>query len=220
MMPATETTHLHAMIDGQLRPNGVADHALLARVAALPRTPFAPKGTELAALYLDQPLPLHGSRSLLPPRTSARLVQALGADDTSRVLVLGAGTGYEAALLAPLVGSLTACEDDAALQPLLRKNLKPYSNASVLPFAPNRVPASSEPFTHVLAAVPFAVLPAAVLGAVGEGGKIAGVRVAETGLPTALVQTRIGKSWLAETLFETAAGPVHPQLAAAEHFVF
>lgn len=211
---------LQAMIDGQLRPNGVTDAALLARVAALLRQPFAPPGTDPAVLHLDQPLPLGNGRSLLPPRTSARLIQALNLTPTSRVLVVAAGTGYEAALLAPLVAKVTACEDDAALLLALRTNLVGYANADVLPFGPAQRLASSEPFHHILIAAPFAVVPPVLSALLAEGGTLAGVQVNEAGLPTALVRTKHGKSWLEETLFESPAGAVHPGLAAHEHFIF
>ncbi|MCA3243717.1 MAG: hypothetical protein INF43_00225 [Alphaproteobacteria bacterium] len=215
-----DALYLEAMIDGQLRPNGVTNTALLARVAALPRQPFAPAGTDPALLHLDQPLPLGGSRSLLPPRTSARLIQALELTPRSRVLVAAAGPGYEAALLAPLVAHVTACEADASLLLALRTNLVDYANADVLPFGPAQRLASSEPFTHVLLAAPFAVVPPVLSALVADGGKLAGVQVNEAGLPTALVRTKHGKSWVEETLFESPAGAVHPALAAGEHFVF
>ncbi len=215
-----QPTPLQAMIDGQLRPNGVCDHALLARVAALPRAPFAPIHTDAAALHLDQPLPLSGTRSLLPPRTAARLIQALELNASSRVLVAAAATGYEAALLAPLVQHVTACEADPDLLPLLRHNLTAFTNATILPFGPGQRLAASLPFSHILVAAPFAVLPPALTELLAQGGKLAGVSMSEAGLPTACVRTKIGQSWLLETLFETPAGPVHPSLAANEHFVF
>jgi protein-L-isoaspartate(D-aspartate) O-methyltransferase len=216
----TTPVQLQAMIYGQLRPNGVSDHALLARVVAVPRAAFAPQGTEAAALYLDQPLPLPHGRSLLPPRTAARLIQALELNSYSRVLVVAAASGYEAALLAPLVESVTACEQDPDLLNLLRSNLAPYPNAEVLPFGPAQRLAVSTPFTHILLAAPFAVLPNSLTELLAEGGRLAGVQVNDAGLPTALVRTKHGKVWLEETLFESPAGPVHPALMATEHFVF
>jgi protein-L-isoaspartate(D-aspartate) O-methyltransferase len=211
---------LHAMIDGQLRPNGVSDHGLLARVAALPRAPFAPQGAEAAALYADQPFTLSATRSLLPPRTAACLIQALELKAHSRVLVVAAATGYEAALLAPLVQRVTACEQDPDLLKMLRSNLAVYPNAEVLPFGPTQPLAIAQAYTHIFIAAPFAVLPPTLGQILAEGGRLAGVQVNDAGLPTALVRTKHGKSWLEETLFESPAGPVHPALAATEHFVF
>lgn len=216
----TNTTLLEAMIDGQLRPNGVTDAQLLAQVAALPRQNFVPTSTDPAVLHLDQPLPLGNGRSLLPPRTSARLVQALQLTPTSRVLVVAAGTGYEAALLAPQVAQVTAAEDEPSLLPSLRRNLAEFANAEVLPFGPAQRLASSAPFTHILVAAPFAVAPATLTAQLADGGKLAGVQVNEAGLPTALVRTKHGSTWLEETLFESPAGAIHPAMVAAEHFVF
>ncbi len=211
---------MQAMIDGQLRPNGVTEAWLLARVAALPRAAFVPTATDDAQLHTDQPLALGNGRSLLPPRTSARLIQALNLTAESRLLVVAAATGYEAALAAPQVAQLTAMEDNPTLLPLLRRNLAPHPQATVLPYGPSQPLAVSSLFTHMLVAAPFAILPATLGRLLVEGGTLVGVRCTEAGLPTALVRTKHGKTWLEETLFESPAGAVHPAMAATEHFVF
>ncbi|MFO0500300.1 MAG: protein-L-isoaspartate O-methyltransferase family protein, partial [Pseudomonadota bacterium] len=178
---AAEQPLLQAMLDGQLRPTGVSDHAVLASAQSLPRGPFTLGDVDGA--YTDSPCNLTPTRSLLPARVAARLVQALGLTEESRVLVLAAGTGYEAALLAPMVASVVACEDDEALQGALRRNLRDIKNAEALPNGPLRSPASSQPFTHVLVAAPFEVLPSALLQALPSTIKLAGVRVSESGIP-------------------------------------
>lgn len=218
LVPATEQPLLQAMLDGQLRPNGVSNHAVLTSAQSLPRGLFTLGNIDGA--YTDSPCSLTATRSLLPARVAARLVQALGLNAESRVLVLAAGTGYEAALLAPMVASVVACEDDEALQGALRSNLRDVKNAEALPNGPLRIPASSEPFTHVLVAAPFEVLPSQLLQALPNSVRLAGVRVSEAGIPTALVLQRQGSVWLEETLFESPVGPVHPALRAADHFVF
>lgn len=217
-IPATEQPLLQAMLDGQLRPNGVSDHTLLASAHTLPRGVFTLG--DINGAYSDSPCMLTPTRSLLPARVAARLVQALKLDMASQVLVLAAGTGYEAALMAPMAGHIVACEDDAVLQGVLRKNLRGIANIEALPNSPLRVPASSTPFTHVLIATPFEVLPSSLLQQLPTTIKIAGVRVSEAGIPTALVMQRQGSVWLEETLFESPVGPVHPALRAADHFVF
>lgn len=216
-----DTPWMQSMLDGQLRPHGLCQPLILERVKALPRDAFVLGSAQnCGAAYADTPCPLTETRSLLPVRAVARMVEALNLKPESRVLVLAAGTGYEAAFLAPFASEVVACEDDGALQPLLRKNLRGMENVSVLPNGPLQVPASSQPFTHVVLGAPFEVLPQALLKKLFTPVVVAGVRVQPSGLSTALVMHHQGHTWLEDVLCECPAGPAHPQLRASEAFIF
>ncbi len=67
-----------AMIDTQLRPNGVTNGALIGAIAAVRRGDFVAAG-QLSAAYADRAVPLSGARALSPVLTTARLLQAAGA---------------------------------------------------------------------------------------------------------------------------------------------
>lgn len=110
------------MVDGQVRPNKVDDPRILAAMRRLPRERFVP-GPRAALAYSDEDVPLGGGRVLLAPMAIARLVQLAAPREGERVLVVGAGSGYGAALLAACGAQVTALEEDAALLDLARTAL-------------------------------------------------------------------------------------------------
>ncbi len=102
------------MVDCQIRPNRVTDPRVLDAMRSLPREQFVPP--HLAALaYIDEDLPLGGGRVLVEPLVTARLVQMARIRAGERVLVVGAGTGYGAAMASACGGKVTALEDNTAL---------------------------------------------------------------------------------------------------------
>lgn len=87
-----------AMIDSQLRPQGVTDPAVLAAMAAVPREEFVPEPLRAMA-YSDRPIDLGNGAALMPPAALARLLTELQPRPGERALVVGAGNGYAAAVL-------------------------------------------------------------------------------------------------------------------------
>ena len=107
------------MVDSQVRPNRVTDPRLLAGMRRLPRERFLP-ATMRHLAYLDTEIRLPRGRALLEPMVVARLIQLLSPAAGERALVIGAGSGYAAALLAACGAAVTALEDDADLVALAR----------------------------------------------------------------------------------------------------
>jgi protein-L-isoaspartate(D-aspartate) O-methyltransferase len=87
-----------AMIDSQLRPEGVTDPAVLAAMGAVAREEFVPEPMRSLA-YMDRPIALGEGRFLMPPAALARLLTELAPRPGERALVVGPGNGYAAALL-------------------------------------------------------------------------------------------------------------------------
>ncbi len=110
------------MVDGQIRPNKVYDSRVLDALRHLPREQFMPEA-QAALAYADVPVPLGNGRVLLAPMVIARLAQAAAVRTGERALVVGAGPGYGAALLAACGAHVTALEDDPALLALARRAL-------------------------------------------------------------------------------------------------
>lgn len=103
------------MVNDQVRPVEVNDPRILAAMRTLPRELAVPP-EERGFAYADRSLPLGSSgRFMLQPMIVARLVQMAGIREGERVLVVGAGTGYLASLLASLGADVTALESDSAL---------------------------------------------------------------------------------------------------------
>src|SRR6202035_1296200 len=110
------------MIDCQLRSNKGTDDRIIYAFARLQRELFEPEHLRGVA-YVDEDLPLGKGRSLMEPMVAARLLQAAMPDRKDTALVVGAGVGYEAALLALLTRSVIALEEDAQLARLGRAAL-------------------------------------------------------------------------------------------------
>ena len=102
------------MVDGQVRPNKVIDPRIIRAMRSLPRERFVPPHLQHMA-YVDEDVALGGGRVLVEPMVIARLVQLARVRDGERVLVVGAGPGYGAALMAACGGTVTALEENEAL---------------------------------------------------------------------------------------------------------
>jgi protein-L-isoaspartate(D-aspartate) O-methyltransferase len=109
-----------AMVESQIRPNGVRDPLILNAFATLPREEFVPEDQKCLA-YIDEALPVvpaskgTGRRYLLPPMVLARMLQFAAPLPSDSVLDVGGVTGYSAAILAQLCGKVDALEASAAL---------------------------------------------------------------------------------------------------------
>ena len=87
-----------AMIDSQLRPQGVTNPAVLAAMASVPREQFVPEAARALA-YADRPIDLGEGRALMPPAALGKLVTELEPRPGERALVVGSGNGYAAKVL-------------------------------------------------------------------------------------------------------------------------
>jgi protein-L-isoaspartate(D-aspartate) O-methyltransferase len=125
IVPLTEIDFAAArrhMVESQLRPNRVSDPRVLAAMLSLPRERFLPEALAAFA-YLDGDVKLGGGRVLMEPRALARLVQLAQPRAGELALVVGAGTGYGAAVLAACGATVTALEEDDRLLAIARAAL-------------------------------------------------------------------------------------------------
>ena len=100
------------MVESQLRTSDVDDQRVIAAMAKVPREEFVPTSRRAMA-YIDRPIPLDGGRALNPPLVTGRLLKEAQIVPGDKVLLIGAATGYAAALLAELGATVTAVEDEA-----------------------------------------------------------------------------------------------------------
>ncbi|MFS0735862.1 protein-L-isoaspartate O-methyltransferase [Sphingomonas sp. 1P06PA] len=103
-----------AMVASQLRTSGVNDAGVLAAMGAVPRERFVP-AARAALAYVDTLVPLSGARRMNTPLATGRLLTELAPRTGESALVVGAATGYAAAVLARLGANVVALEEDAAL---------------------------------------------------------------------------------------------------------
>lgn len=121
----------HAMVSSQLRTNAVSDQRIVAAMASIPREAFLP--AEVGAIaYRDTAIPLGAGRAANPPLATARLLTVAALNATDRVLLIGAGGGYAAAVLASIVAHVTALECDAGLLAIARAALSGMDNVDLV----------------------------------------------------------------------------------------
>src|SRR5271168_1780914 len=113
LMTVFEVARSH-MLESQLRPNKATDDRVLNAFASIRRELFVPEHLRSVA-YIDEDLPLGGGRYVMEPMVIARLLQAAAVERTDMVLIVGAGTGYEAALAAALARNVVALEEEPDL---------------------------------------------------------------------------------------------------------
>jgi protein-L-isoaspartate(D-aspartate) O-methyltransferase len=102
------------MVEQQIRPWNVLDHAVLEQLSFVDRSLFVPSNFEELA-YSDTEIPLLHGETMLAPRVAARLTQDLQLKTTDRVLEIGTGSGYLTALLANLSATVLSLECHADL---------------------------------------------------------------------------------------------------------
>lgn len=102
------------MVESQVRPSDVTDRRIIRAMLELPREQFVSERVKDLA-YMDGPVEITADRSLLAARVFAKLVQAAQIEPDAAVLDVGTATGYSAAVLALLAGSVVALECDGAL---------------------------------------------------------------------------------------------------------
>ncbi len=97
------------MVDKQLRRRGIADERVLAAMGSVPRELFMPEGIRRRA-YSDAALPIGSGQTISQPWIVAATLEGLGLRGEERVLEVGGGSGYTAALLARLATHVTSVE--------------------------------------------------------------------------------------------------------------
>src|SRR3954463_4908046 len=110
------------MVDTQLRGRDVADERVLAAMERVPRELFVPDRDRHRA-YDDAALPIGEGQTISQPYMVARICEVLGLRGGERVLDVGTGSGYQAAVLAELAGEVHSIERIAALSEQARANL-------------------------------------------------------------------------------------------------
>ena len=110
------------MVDKQLRHRGIKDERVLDAMNRIPREMFVPGEYRMQA-YEDMPIPIGHGQTISQPYMTALMCEALDLKGTERVLDVGTGSGYHAAILAMLAGEVYSIEIIPELAELARRNL-------------------------------------------------------------------------------------------------
>src|SRR4051812_30595880 len=121
--PAEQQAARARMVDEQLRGRGIKDERVLAAMTAVPREEFVPED-ERAAAFEDGPLPIGAGQTISQPWIVARMTELLEVGTADRVLDIGGGSGYQAAVLAELGCRVTSIEREPDLATQGRERLE------------------------------------------------------------------------------------------------
>ena len=161
-----------AMVDSQLRTNAVSDPRVTAAIESVAREEFVPADRRATA-YVDRAIPLSATRSMNPPLVTARLIVEAGIAPTDAVLVVGAASGYAAAVVAGLAHSVVALESDAALAGAAKAQLKGLPNVTVVTGDLAKGHAKGAPYDVILIDGAVEQIPDALIRQLADTGRLA-----------------------------------------------
>ena len=202
------------MIEQQIRPWDVLDPQVLELLSVLHREDFVPAAHKALA-FVDMEIPLAGSaedalrtgRCMLAPKVEARMLQDASPQPYEKVLEVGAGSGYMAALLAARAESVITLEIDPTLARMTRENLARagVKNAQVLEADGAQGLAAQGPFDVIVLSGSVAQVPQALLSQLRVGGRLVAI-VGNDPVMRATRVTRTGEAtWTTEQRWDTMA---------------
>ncbi|CAN5341124.1 protein-L-isoaspartate O-methyltransferase [soil metagenome] len=162
----------HAMVASQLRTNAVSDARVVAAMARVPRETFAPaEARDLA--YRDTAVPLGRGRSMNVPIATGRLLTEAAIMAGDKVLLIGAASGYTAAVLGELAASVVAVEEDADLAGIARDALTPWPNVELVEGPLTQGHAAGVPYDVLVIDGAVERVPAEILAQLRVGAHVA-----------------------------------------------
>lgn len=197
------------MIEQQIRPWEVLDPAVLTLLATVRREDFVPPAYRALA-FVDTQVPLPGGQAMLEPRVEARLLQELKVQRHEKVLEIGTGSGFMAALLAHRAQRVVTLECRPELAKTARENLRRNGllNVQVVEVSAAdgaRGYAAEAPYDVIVLSGSVAEVPRVLLEQLKVGGRL-GAIVGDEPVMRATIFTRVGDaSWSQQAVFETAA---------------
>jgi protein-L-isoaspartate(D-aspartate) O-methyltransferase len=200
-----------AMVSNQLRTTAVNDPRVVAAMGKVARETFVPAGqTDLA--YLDTSLPLGNGRAMTTPMVLGRLLTEARVRSGDRVLVIGAATGYAAAVAIELGAQVTALEEDAAIAAV------DVAGAARVQGPLNQGWAGGAPYDLILFDGAVEQIPQAIIDQLADGGRVAAA-IIENGVTRLAIGRRAGNGF-GMISFADADAPVLPGFARPRGFTF
>ncbi len=169
--PASYAQMRDAMIVSQLRTCDVNDPKVLGAFRAVPREAFVPE-SQASTCYNDRAVPLGNGRALNPPLVLGRMLIEANPRAADRVLIIGGGMGYSAAVMAQLAGSIVMVESDADLAAAAKKSLSIYPNITVVEGALVGGHAAGAPYDIILIDGAVEEVSAALIEQLADDGRL------------------------------------------------
>ncbi len=209
----------HQMVVSQLRTNHITDEATLNAFEKVEREDFLPNNLRDNA-YVDEDLPIGENRVLMKPLIAAHLIQAASLDEDDEVLIIAAGTGYEAALVCEFTNSVIAVEENITLRKKTEEVLNEKSLNSIAFLASSNKEGAAEhaPFDVILILGAVEFLPEHFIAHLREGGRIVYIeRKDKVGHLKKIVKTASG---FTETIIRDSQTALLPGFSVEKEFSF
>ena len=206
------TTARLAMVESQLRPQGVTDPAVLGAMGSVAREQFVPDEVRPLA-YIDRAVPLGDGRFLPPPSVLGQLLTQMMAQPGQRALVVGAGTGYSAAILAAMGLEVVGVENSADLAAKARDR-----GVNVVEGPLEDGYKKGAPYDQVLVDGAVEHIPEAIIDQLAEGGRL-GAALVDRGVTRLIVGRKAGIAFGFLSIGD-AGVPVLPGFARPAAFTF
>jgi len=194
------------MVEQQIRPWQVLDPQVLHVLSNVQRELFVPAHYQALA-YTDTDIPLGHGQEMVPPRIDARLMHDLQLSSQDKVLDIGTGSGYLAALLAARAERVISLEINPELAQQARQNLQcaGVTNVDVRVADGSQGAAADGPFDAIVLGGSVAEVPKALLEQLKLQGRLIAI-VGTEPIMTATLFTRTGEaSWTTQALWDTQA---------------
>jgi len=205
-----------AMVESQLRTTAVNDPRVIAAMGNVPREQFVP-GECAAIAYIDRAIRLEGNRALNPPMATGRLLTEARPRPTDRALVVGSATGYGAALLAQLVSSVVALEEDPALLRIARAAGLP-SHVAIVEGPLKAGWKKQAPYDLILIDGAVEYVPQPIIDQLADGGRLA-AGIIDNGVTRLSIGRRSGKGFGLVAFADAEAVPL-PGFSRPRSFTF
>ncbi len=208
------------MIEQQIRPWEVLDPQVLDLLFVVKREDFVPAAYRNLA-FADMEIPLGGGQVMLAPRIEARLLQELGIKKTDKILEIGTGSGYMAALLAGRGEHVVTVESRPELAAMAKDNLARAGIANVTVETGDGANGWSQrgPYDVIVVSASVPVLPEALLKQLRVGGRLAVVVGEAPVMEAKLVLCTADNVYNTINLFETVI-PALDNVAPKSAFSF
>jgi protein-L-isoaspartate(D-aspartate) O-methyltransferase len=200
------------MVESQIRKRGVSEERVLQAMATVPRHEFVP-AFWINQAYADEPLPIGHGQTISQPYIVAAMVASLGLTGSENVLEIGAGCGYQAAVVALMAKEVHAVEilPDLAQSAAERVQRLGYANVHVHTGDGSLGWPESSPYDAILIAAAAPAVPEPLLQQLAEGGRLIAPVGEEDKQELQLITKREGK------LLVKQAGPCRFVPLLGEH---
>ena len=194
------------MIEQQIRPWDVLDAEVLRLLSVVKREDFVPLAHKALA-FVDMEIPLGHGQCMLAPRVEARMLQDAAVQPHEKVLEIGTGSGYMAALLAHQAQRVVSLEIDPVLAEVARANLQKagITNVEVRVFDGAKGTPAEAPFDVIVLCGSVAEVPQHLLAQLKVGGRLVGIVGGEPVMRATVVTRHSDTSYTTTQPWDTVA---------------